>query len=78
MKKKAKLKNPELISLGQHIRKLRKAAGFSQEDFANHIEMNRGYYGTIERGETNATYLILGKIAKGLDIKRRDLIPPDA
>lgn len=69
--------DPALKAFGQHVRKLRKAAGFSQEGFANYIEMNRGYYGTIERGETNATYLSMQKIAKGLGIKLKELMPPD-
>lgn len=57
----------DLISIGLHIRQLRRKKGYSQEDFANFIGMNRGYYGTIERGEANFTILNLLKILRGLD-----------
>lgn len=42
--------------------------GISQEDFADHIEMHRAYYGTIERGRRNLTLVTLEKIAVGLGI----------
>jgi DNA-binding XRE family transcriptional regulator len=61
-------KHTQLIPIGEQIRNIRKMKGFSQENFANFIEMNRGYYGTIERGETNVTVLNLLKILKGLDV----------
>ncbi|WP_457589483.1 helix-turn-helix domain-containing protein, partial [Legionella pneumophila] len=54
-------KQTDLIVLGKQIRKIRKEKGFSQEGFANFIEMNRGYYGTVERGEANITILNLLK-----------------
>lgn len=57
----------DLIFIGSQIRQLRQKKGYSQEDFANFIEMNRGYYGTIERGEANFTILNLLKIVKGLE-----------
>lgn len=70
-------KHIDLVTLGFRIRKLRKDRGFSQEYFANLIDMNRGYYGTIERGETNLTALNLLRIAKGLGVTLNDLFPPD-
>lgn len=48
----------------------------SQEGFANFIEMNRGYYGTVERGEANVTVLNLLKILKGLNVTPNELFPP--
>lgn len=53
--------------LGRAIRRLRSAAGYSQESFADAIGVHRNYMGTVERGETNITLDSLEKIAKGLD-----------
>ncbi|CCD08894.1 Regulatory protein munI (modular protein) [Legionella pneumophila subsp. pneumophila] len=69
-------KQTDLILLGEQIRKIRKEKGFSQEGFANFIEMNRGYYGTVERGEANMTILNLLKILKGLNVTPNELFPP--
>ncbi|MFT4059258.1 MAG: helix-turn-helix transcriptional regulator [Legionella sp.] len=68
-------KQNDLILIGEQIRKIRKEKGFSQEDFANFIEMNRGYYGTIERGEANITLLNVLKILKGLEVTPNELFP---
>jgi transcriptional regulator with XRE-family HTH domain len=69
-------KQNDLILIGKQIRKIRKEKGFSQEDFANFIEMNRGYYGTIERGEANVTLLNFLKILRGLNVTPNELFPP--
>jgi transcriptional regulator with XRE-family HTH domain len=68
-------KQKDLVLLGQQIRKLRKEKGYSQEGFANHIDMNRGYYGTIERGIANVTVTNLLRIARGLKASPNDLFP---
>ena len=68
-------KQSDLILIGEQIRKIRKEKGFSQEGFANFIEMNRGYYGTVERGEANVTVLNLLRILKGLDVTPDELFP---
>jgi len=70
-------KHPELALIGLQIRKIRKEKGFSQEGFANFINMNRGYYGTIERGEANVTVINLIKILKGLGVNPNDLFLPE-
>ena len=56
-----------LARLGQRIRELRKAAGWSQEHFAHECEIDRSYMGVIERGEANVTFLNLCKIASALN-----------
>ena len=54
-----------LEALGSNIRMMRHALGFSQEAFARHIGLDRGYMGCIERGERNIATLNLIKIAMG-------------
>lgn len=64
-----------LIKLGKQIRKLREEKGFSQEDFAYEVGLDRTYMGGIERGERNVAALNLIRIAKTLKIEVGELFP---
>lgn len=68
-------KHPALIKLGKRIRELRKAKGFSQENFAYEVGLDRTYMGSVERGERNIAALNLMRIAKALKIEVGDLFP---
>lgn len=70
-----KEKSPELILLGKAIRSFREQAGFSQDSFALEVGLGRSYYGSLERGEINASYLTLLKISTCLQVKLADLLP---
>ena len=59
-------KHPDLIQLGQNIRKLRKIKGFTQGSLALEAGIDRSYFGGIERGERNVSILTLSNIAKCL------------
>jgi transcriptional regulator with XRE-family HTH domain len=66
------MKYPELIALGKHIRHLRQQKGYTQEAFAEAADIDRSYYGRIERGEHNVTYLCLLKIIRGLGFQKKN------
>ncbi len=51
----------------------RKKAGFTQESFAAQADVDRSYYGAIERGEFNLTVDTIQKIAAGLDMSASEL-----
>lgn len=51
-----------------NVRRYRMARGLSQQDFAHEIEMDRTYYGGVERGERNVSIDNVERIAKGLGI----------
>jgi len=70
-----KTKSPELVLLGKNSRRYREQRGFSQDNFAYVVGLGRSYYGSLERGEINATFLTLVKIAKALGIELRDVVP---
>lgn len=53
--------------LGAAIREARVEAGYTQEGFAAHVDLDRSYYGAIERGEHNVTVDTLAIIAAGLN-----------
>jgi len=64
-------KEPRLLKvrLGEVLREERKAKGWSsQDDFADHIEMHRAYYGALERGEKNLQLDTLERVCNGLDV----------
>ena len=56
------------------MRRRREALGFSQEGFAEAIDMHRTYYSAIERGERNITIETLGRVARGLGTKPSELL----
>lgn len=68
-------KHPALIKIGQRIRDLRKAKGFSQEEFAHEVGLDRTYMGSVERGERNIAVLNLIKIARTLKVEIGELFP---
>jgi transcriptional regulator with XRE-family HTH domain len=62
------------IRLGQTVRELRSAAGYSQESFAAKIKVHRTFMGTIERGKTNVSLDTLERLALGLGMGVWELI----
>ena len=60
--------------LGRAIRRLRKAAGYSQESFADRCKVHRTYMGAVERGETNISLDSLERIAKALNLSPGQLL----
>jgi transcriptional regulator with XRE-family HTH domain len=52
--------------LGERIRKLRKARGWSQQQLAEHSDLDAKFVGGIERGERNITTETIEKISAGL------------
>jgi transcriptional regulator with XRE-family HTH domain len=60
-------------ALGRAIQALRKEHGYTQESFAMKAEIDRSYYGAIERGEFNVTVDTLTTIAVGLNVPIAEL-----
>lgn len=71
-------KHPKLQLIGETIRNLRVAQGYSQEGFAADCDMDRTYYAGVERGERNVSALNLVKIALALGVEVGELFPPSA
>ena len=63
------MKSTLQIELGQRIRCLREARGFSQEAFATHANIDRAAYGKLERGDVNLTLLTLARISVSLGVE---------
>lgn len=60
--------------IGANIRRLRKAAGLSQEDLAAEAGIDMRYLGGIERGQENPTIGVLAGIAKALGVHPSTLL----
>jgi transcriptional regulator with XRE-family HTH domain len=60
--------------LGRNLRRLRPAAGLSQEAFAERCGLHRTYVGAVERGERNVTLSTLARLAVALSVSPLDLL----
>ena len=58
--------HPALKRLGAHIRELRTAKNWTQEDLAGECGLDRSYVSGLEVGRRNPTYLNLLRIAETL------------
>lgn len=67
-------KNKILIEFGNKVRELRLERKLSQEKLAELADLHRTYIGMIERGEKNITLVNIGKIAKALNVNKKELI----
>jgi transcriptional regulator with XRE-family HTH domain len=63
-----------LKRFGKRVRELRKAEGYSQENFAYACSLDRTYMGGIERGERNIALRNVEKIAETLGISLAELM----
>ena len=55
-----------LRELGKRIRAQRKSLGLTQEELALAADVDRSYYGSVERGERNITFTMLCRLCLAL------------
>ena len=63
-----------LRRVGQNVKRLRLANGWSQEELADRAQLHRTYISGIERGIRNPTLTVLEKVAQGLDCSMTELV----
>ena len=69
--------DPDLkIVFGQHVRRLRRDLGLSQEALAEKADLHRNYIGGIERGERNVGLINVGRLASALDVSVAEFFSP--
>jgi len=59
--------SPAHVAFGKAIRAVRNEQGISQEAFALKCDLDRSYYGAVERGERNVSLTNIVRIAEALD-----------
>lgn len=64
-----------LSEFGRRVRVARKARGWTQEDLASEVGVDRTYIGGVERGERNIGLLNINGIAVALDEAFDGLLP---
>jgi transcriptional regulator with XRE-family HTH domain len=62
------------VLFGRRVRQLRHAKGVSQEAFAHAVEIDRSYFGSIERGERNVSLENICILAAGLGVPPAELL----
>ena len=68
-----------LRELGKRIRAQRQSVGLTQEALALVANVDRSYYGAVERGERNVTFTVLCRLCLALrcDVaKLTETLPP--
>ena len=61
-----------------NVKRLRQAAGLSQELLADRADLHRTYISSIERGQRNVSIDNIFALAKALGVDARDLLDPPA
>ena len=62
--------------LAANLRRLRQAAGLSQEELAHRAEIDRTYISSLERSVYSASIEVVDRLAKGLGVEASDLLLP--
>ena len=60
--------------LGQNVRRLREARGWSQEDYADRAGIHRTYVSDIERGRRNPTITVVEKLGSPFGVCAAELL----
>jgi transcriptional regulator with XRE-family HTH domain len=61
------------ISFGQQVRHLRRSRGWSQEELAARVGLDRTYIGSVERGERNPGLINIVRLARAMDVPVKQL-----
>ena len=63
-----------LAAFGGAVRRLRSERGWSQEELADRVGIDRTYMGGVERGERNLGLVNIARIAAALEISLTQLM----
>jgi transcriptional regulator with XRE-family HTH domain len=69
-----KRKNAVLRKFGAAVRRHRRMASMTQEEFALKCEIDRSYLGGVERGERNLTLVNVIKICDALKVNPSEML----
>jgi len=69
--------DPKIV-LARNVKRLRTAAGLSQEELAARAGLHRTYISSVERGQRNVSLENIYALASALGSDPRDLLAPEA
>jgi transcriptional regulator with XRE-family HTH domain len=69
-----KRKNAVLKKFGAAVRRYRRMAPLTQEEFADLCGLDRSYLGGVERGERNLTFINVMKICDALKVNPSEIL----
>ena len=64
----------DYYTIGQRIRKIRKAHGLSQEELAEKVDISTTHMSHIETGNTKLSLQVLVNVAAALEVRTDDLL----
>ena len=67
--------HPQLVAVGQQIKRLRIESGYKQKEVARRAGLDRSYVGGVERGRRNPGLVNVIRIAAALDVEVGELFP---
>ena len=67
-------KTPVTVAFGRRLRELREERGWSQEQLADEVSLDRSYVGGVERGERNVSLENICRLASALGVPPGDLL----
>ncbi len=66
--------NPLKQVIGDHVKRLRIAKGWSQSDLARRSGFDESYIGVVERGQANPSLSTLDAVAEALGVEAYQLL----
>jgi len=66
-------RDPDLVTLGEAVRRARRERGVSQEGLAHLAGLGRAYMSRVERGTQNAGVLTYLRLARALNMTMTEL-----
>lgn len=65
-------------TFGRNLVRLRRAAGWTQEELANEASVDRAYISRLEAGKKNASLDMIARLAVALDVEPAEFlkVPP--
>jgi transcriptional regulator with XRE-family HTH domain len=72
--RESKPRSPEHAALGNAVRRLREARGWTQEKLAEEVATDLRQIGGIERGIRNPTYFFLLRLAAALQTRAGEIV----
>ncbi|WP_373991611.1 helix-turn-helix domain-containing protein [Duganella sp. BuS-21] len=66
--------HPDLVAFGGAVRRLRTERNMTQEQLAFAADLDKGYLGRVERGDSVVALLVMARVARALGVTVEQLM----